>query len=219
MKLSKRAWDHSHHCIESIKRHPFNVELKNGTLPLETFGFYIEQDTLYLQDFAKCFAIIASKVPKEHMRSFLRFAEYALIAEQEVVHDFFRKTYQFKETKKITLATLSYTNYLLSLSALESVEVAIAGVLPCFWVYREVGLDIAKDAKANNPYSRWIETYSGKDFANSVNELIDIFDALQANTSEAIRLKMLDAFYKSCCLEWHFWNDAYHKYHFDASIM
>lgn len=31
-----------------------------------------------------------------------------------------------------------------------------------------------------------------------------------------MKIKMLDAFYNSVCLEWHFWNDAYNKTVFDG---
>ncbi len=216
MKLSKKAWEESSKIIEAIKSHPFNQELMQGTLARDKFAYYIEQDALYLQDFARCHAILASKVPLEYVRYFLRYSDCAFIAEQEVVHQFFRKTFNFQETGLLTSATLSYTSYLLRICSIESVEVGIAAVLPCFWIYREVGLDIAKYYDQHNPFARWIETYASDDFGVSVNEVISIFDALAKNTTNTTRQKMLEAFYKSACLEWHFWNDAYYKNVFDA---
>ena len=98
---------------------------------------------------------------------------------------------------------------------MEPVEVGIAAVLPCFWVYRDIGLYIAQSSANNNPYARWIEAYSSDDFSQAVNQAISIFDELGLQTTEAIRQKMLDAFYKSTCFEWHFWNDAYNQVVFD----
>jgi hypothetical protein len=69
---------------------------------------------------------------------------------------------------------------------------------------------------SNNPYRRWIETYASEDFGKSVEEAINIFDDLALNASPHIKQKMLDAFYKSVCLEWHFWNDAYEMRAFDS---
>jgi thiaminase/transcriptional activator TenA len=40
--------------------------------------------------------------------------------------------------------------------------------------------------------------------------MITIFDRLARQTSRHVRTLMLDAFYKSTCLEWHFWNDSYY---------
>jgi thiaminase/transcriptional activator TenA len=216
MKLSKKASEISANIYQAIVAHPFNQELMSGVLSRDKFAYYIEQDSLYLQDFSRCHALIAAKIPLQYVRIFLKHADYALIAEQEVVHHFFRKTFNFKETGLITPATLSYTSYLLKVCALESVEIAVAAILPCFAVYREVGLLIAKNSNANNPYARWIETYSGEDFGVTVNQAIAIFDELAEAANEATRQKMLDAYYKSICLEWHFWNDAYYLKRFDS---
>jgi thiaminase/transcriptional activator TenA len=215
MTLSKTAWTMSAKIIQAIENHPFNQELMRGTLASDKFAYYIEQDSLYLQDFARCHALIASRVSHEYVRCFLRYSDYTFVAEQEIVHQYFRDTFHFQESGLLSPATLSYTSYLLRMCSTEAVEVGIAAVLPCFWIYREVGMYIARHAGANNPYSRWIETYSSDDFANSVNEAISIFDALADKAADATRQKMLDTFYKSTCLEWHFWNDAYYKIAFD----
>ena len=219
MKLSTKAWQLSSDVFEAIIRHPFNQELMNGSLKQDKFAYYIEQDSRYLQDFARSLAIIASKAPLQYVRSFLRFADCAFTAEQEVVHQFFKRTFGFKETGLLTSATLSYTSYLLNICANEPVEIAVAAVLPCFWVYREVGLFIAQNSDPKNQYARWIETYASDEFGTAVEEAISIFDALGANATDATKQKMLDAFYKSTCLEWHFWNDAYYDGVFDRICM
>ena len=215
MKLSERAWGSCSEVIEAIKVHPFNQELMDGKLPMNKFAYYIEQDALYLKDFARSLAIIASKVPIEYLRDFLCFSESTFIAEQEILHKFFRRTFSFRKTKLLTSATLGYTSYLLNICSNKPVEIGIAAVLPCFWVYREIGLFIAKQSKRNNPYARWIETYTSDDFSSTVDKVIDIFNALARNTTDAVQNKMLDAFYKSTCLEWHFWNDCYSETVFD----
>lgn len=215
MKLSQQAWEKSAHIINAIKQHPFNQELMQGTLAPDKFAYYIEQDALYLQDFARCQALIAARAPLDYVRSFLRYADYTFIAEQEIVHQFFRTTFGFQATGKLTPATLSYTSWLLAVCSREPVEVAVAAVLPCFWVYRETGRHINSHANADNPFSRWIDTYSSADFDHTVNDAIHICDALAQKTSDDIRARMLDVFYKSTCLEWHFWNDAYHNAVFD----
>lgn len=215
MKLSETAWKKSEKIITAIKQHPFNVELMKGTLPKDKFAYYLEQDTIYLQDFARTLAQIASKVPVKYVRTFLRFSDYTFIAEQEVVHEFFRKSLNLCETGMITPATLSYTSYLHRIYTTEPVAVAVAAVLPCFWVYCEVGSSIAKESKSDNPYARWIETYASEEFATSLAEMIAIFEDFAKATTPEIQQKMVDSFYKSTCLEWHFWHDAYHQRVFD----
>jgi thiaminase/transcriptional activator TenA len=216
MKLSLKAWKISKEIYDAIIIHPFNQELMKGTLSKDRFSYYIEQDSIYLHDFARCHAIIASKAPFENIRQFLKYSEGTFVVEQEIVHQFFHQAFNFKKTNKLTLATLGYTSYLIKICSQEPIEVAIAAILPCFWVYKEVGLYITKHCNTdNNPYQRWIETYASKEFSDSVDEVINIFDELSLKTTEQIREKMLNAFYKSTCLEWHFWNDAYQMSSFE----
>lgn len=216
--LSDQAWQQAQAVIQAIHQHPFNRELSAGTLSLNKFAYYIEQDTLYLRDFARQLALIAARAPLPMVRDFLSFSEGALIAEQEVVHHFFRETFNLSASEKITPATLAYTSYLLQTGYSAPIEVAIAAVLPCFWVYRDVGLGIAKETASDNPYLRWIETYAGEAFDQTVNKAIACFDTLAARASDEMRAQMIDAFYKSTVLEWHFWNDAYHEVAFDGFV-
>lgn len=216
-KLSEIAWQKSSDVVKAIKLHPFNTELALGKLDRLKFAYYIEQDSLYLRDFARVLAMIAARGPLKFIRDFLSFSDVAIIAEKEVVHGFFREVFNLKETGKLAPATLSYTSYLLQTSATAPIEVAIAAVLPCFWVYREVGISIAnaKNIDANNPYLKWIETYSSEAFGTSVQKAIDIFDEVADSASDDMHQLMINAFYKSTVLEWHFWNDSYNKKIFD----
>jgi len=216
MTLLTKALDLSTEIIEAAKTHPFNQALQNATLSKAIFAYYIEQDSLYLQKFAQSHAIIASKVSVEYIQHFLKYATSAYIEEQEGVHQFFKRNFNLKNSGKMTPATLNYTSYLLSTCAIEPVEVAIAAVLPCFWLYREIGLLMVNDVEANNPYIRWVEAYASDEFSRGVNEIITIFNTLGEQASNKVQEKMLNAFYHSTCLEWHFWNDAYHQRVFDA---
>lgn len=210
MLYSRTAWKQALPLINAIKAHPFNQELMQGTLNHARFSYYIEQDSQYLKEFARGHALIAAKIDIEFVRTCIKFAENAFVAEQDIVHQFFKSTMNLTETGLLSPATLSYTSYLLRNCALESVEVAMATMLPCFWVYQEVGQMIAKASVRDNPYAHWIETYSSENFALTVKQAIDIFDQLALNANPATQQKMLKAFYTSTSLEWHFWNDAYH---------
>ena len=43
--------------------HPFLKEIKNGTLPVETFRYYLAQDYLYLEGFGRTVAMAMAKAP------------------------------------------------------------------------------------------------------------------------------------------------------------
>ncbi|MFI0348645.1 MAG: TenA family protein [Chthoniobacterales bacterium] len=211
MKLSKIAQELSSKKIEEIQLHPFHQEMKAGTLAKDKFAYYVEQDGIFLQGAAKSLALLASKVPVEYVQQFLCYSNDMFVAEEEVVHNFFKKAFNFEETGLIAPSTLSYTNFHLSTCALQPVEVGVAAMLPGFLVYHQIGLSLAKEVVPNNPYQRWIETYSGADFGNAANEVEHVFNSLAENTTEALRKKMIETFSHGVCLEWHFCNDCYNK--------
>ena len=47
----------------AILAHPFLTGLADGTLPEESFAFYVIQDALYLRDYARALAAVASRAP------------------------------------------------------------------------------------------------------------------------------------------------------------
>ncbi len=211
MKLSATAWERSLPVIHAIKKHPFNLELGSGSLCRNRFAYYIEQDTKYLDHFSKCHAILAARAPATHKHTFFHYADEEFMEEQAQVHAFYQQHFNLRQTNKTTPATIGYTNYLLRTVSREPFEIAVAAVLPCFWIYKEVGLSIAQVSKSDNPYARWIENYSRPTFGNSTNEMISVFDEISAFTTEDAHAKMLTAFHTSTKWEWRFWNDAYQQ--------
>ncbi len=208
MKFSEVLWEKIAPITQEIIAHPFNTELANGTLPLEKFQFYMSQDASYLIDFSRCLSLIAAKAPTvTWMHEFLNFSLGALIAERSLHKHFLPQEDRFHPSS----ATLSYTRYLLSTASLSSFEEGVAAVLPCFWIYREVGQSIAKRAHETNPYALWIDTYSSPEFSTATDSAIDIFDKVAENCSESTLNLMEKAFELSVYYEWHFWNDAYHR--------
>lgn len=208
-KLSETVWRKSERVYQDIINQPFNQELMNGTLSRERFCYYVEQDSFYLTNYANALAMIAARLQNiEHVKYFLE-ASLSMIDEQQNLHSLLKKEFDFKETGTLTLATLAYTSYLRYISAVEPLEVTIAAVLPCFWIYKEVGLHIARNSIYNNPFASWIRNYSSEKFALGVKKAIDIFDDISEQATKSIRQQMCDTFHKCVVLEWYFWNDAY----------
>ena len=87
----------------------------------------------------------------------------------------------------------------------------IAALLPCFWLYWDVGNAISRVAAPNNPYRAWIDTYADEGFGEAVKAVIAVTDKAAAGTTEAVRRKMATAFLRSSQWEWLFWDSAYQK--------
>ena len=87
--------------------------------------------------------------------------------------------------------------------------VLLAALLPCFWIYWDVGNTIARKTVPNNPYQAWIDTYSDDGYGDAVKRVIAATDRAAAGTTAAVRARMMTAFIRSTQWEWLFWDSAY----------
>jgi thiaminase (transcriptional activator TenA) len=212
MKFTDLLWESALPVYEKIQAHPFNKELKDGTLEVEKFKFYIYQDSLYLADFARALGQAAVRAgDSHHLLDFLQFAQNAILVER-ALHVSYFNAYDIQFTSGKAPGCFAYTNYLLATTAFESFEVAVAALLPCFWIYKKIG-DYIHAVQVNqthlNPYQNWINAYSGEEFAQSVSRALAICDEVAQNASEQTRQKMIEAYLTASRLEYVFWDSAY----------
>lgn len=213
-RWSDEAWEAALPVYAKILEHPFVGALADGTLPPERFRFYIRQDALYLDGYARRLAHIASRLTrKEHTEAFLRFALDGIEVERALHAQFLGGEHPLPE--EISPACLLYTS-LLDAQALAPVEVETAAVLPCFVVYQRVGESILARLKSGsdgeavkNPYRPWIETYADPSFAASAELATRICDELAAAAGDETRRRMTDIFVRCTRMEWMFWDSAW----------
>jgi thiaminase (transcriptional activator TenA) len=84
--------------------------------------------------------------------------------------------------------------FLISNTTHRSYEESIAALLPCFWIYQEVGLHIYKNAVPENPYQKWIDMYSGEEFQVVVKNAIDLTDRVAKDANFKQLKTMEEAF-------------------------
>ncbi|GAB3548087.1 thiaminase II [Spirosoma fluminis] len=209
MRFTDQLWQQIIPLYETTVSHAFVQELAAGTLPASKFQYYIQQDALYLTDFSRALAQLAVKASTP--ADILAFAEFAAnaIRVERVLHETYFALYNIQPETEKKPACFAYTNFLLAMTATQSLAVGAAAVLPCFWIYREVGKYIYGQAHPQNPYQAWIDTYAGDAFDQAVNQMLDLTERLASEASPAEREKMQTAFVQSSRLEWSFWNDAY----------
>ena len=127
-RWSDRAWEAAAPTFRRILEHPFVHELTAGTLPAEKFRFYIRQDALYLDGYARRLAHIAARLPrKEQTETFLHFALEGIEVERALHAQFLDGGHPSPE--EISPACLLYTS-VLDAQATAPVEVVAAAVLP-----------------------------------------------------------------------------------------
>jgi Putative transcription activator len=196
--------------MQAIYRHEFFAELGKGNLPEEKFVFYVQQGSLLLASYARAFALISAKLQNESdSASLLYFANQRLLAAREL-HGFFIKEYRIAREESKAPACQAYCSHLLERAALGSAAEGMASVLPCFWVYRQIGLYAIKQAGAENPYSKWIEHYSSKEYEQLVDKSVELTDRLASEVGDEERRRMFEAFIISSRYNYCFWDDAYH---------
>src|SRR5882757_3733723 len=215
MIFSHEAWEQGASVYETIRTMPFNAELAAGTLSEARFKHYITQDAHYLIGFGRALTLAAAKAhDPDRIVQFAKSAEGALVVER-ALHGSFLKQYgitpQVFAQTPLSPACHHYVSYLLATAYAEPYEVLLGALLPCFWIYAEVGRDILARAVAANPYHAWIDTYAGEDFHTAVRTMIATTDEAAITASPSLRERMHAAFRRAMQLEWIFWDSAYRQ--------
>ena len=211
--FSREAWDRNANIYETIRTMPFNAQLASGSLSEARFKHYITQDAHYLIGFGRALTLAAAKAPDpECVVQFAKAAEGALVVERALHGSFFKQygiTPQVFAQTPLSPACHHYVSYLLATAYAEPYEVLLGALLPCFWIYAEVGHDIHTRAAAANPYQAWIDTYAGDDFHAAVRAVIAATDVAAAGVAASLNARMHAAFTRAAQLEWMFWDSAF----------
>jgi thiaminase/transcriptional activator TenA len=213
MTFSKDAWNANKALYETIRTMPFNQALAEGKLSEDRFKHYIIQDAHYLIAFGRALAVAAAKADDpDGIVQFSEAAKVAIIVERALHADYFKRfgvSQKDFETTPLSPACHHYSSFLIATAWAEPYAVALAALLPCFWIYAEVGKDIHSRAAKGNPYQAWIDTYAGQDFHDAVNAVIATTDRVAAKQSPETIKAMHHAFTRATQLEWIFWDSAW----------
>src|SRR5256714_9594376 len=196
--FSRTACDRTAPIYAVIRRMPFNAELAAGALSEARFKQYITQDAHYLIGFGRALTLAAAKAPDpDRIVQFAKSAEGAIVVERALHGSFFKRygiTPDVFAATPLSPACHHYVAFLLATAHAEPYEVLLGALLPCFWIYAEVGRDIHARARPGNPYQAWIDTYAGEEFHAAVRAVIGAADAAAEHASPALRGRMHAAF-------------------------
>ena len=196
--FSEQAWQQTAPLRGAIHAMPFNAELAAGTLSRARFQGYIVQDALYLGEYSRVLALAAARGPDTAtLRSFAESALEAVAVEQ-ILHERYLTDFGIDPSDLARAEPspdcLGYTSFLLATAYHEPWEVLLAALLPCFWLYWDVGNAIARVAAPDNPYRAWIDTYADEGFGNAVKAVIGMTDTAAEGASTVVRQRMAKAF-------------------------
>ncbi|MEV0582254.1 TenA family protein [Nonomuraea sp. NPDC050310] len=208
--FSDDVWARTAKLLEAIHEHPFNTALGEGTLDRERFAFYIVQDARYLEAFSRALATLAVRAADPDEMAFWAQSAHGAIAAERTLHAGYIEEYGLTEADLAGVATsptaLAYSSWLQATALSAPYEVLAAAVLPCFWVYQDVGQSLVRRSTPSHPYRAWIATYADPAFEASVTQARLITDraALSGDTGA-----MTAAFVRATEFEYLFWDSAW----------
>ena len=213
--LSASLRDQSDRVWAGLHAHPFLRELACGVLPLEKFRFFIEQDVLYLPDFARCIAMGAAKSTTE--------AELGFFAKQLDGTINLELPNQYQVLEQVCRlgaadrggalgkapANVAYTSFLLGVAGQGGPLEIIAAILPCAWSYVEIAGRLAGDIADHPVYTEWVGFYLSDEVLELVGQMRASFDEMAQHASPGLRQRLAEIFTTSSRLEGAFWEMAY----------
>lgn len=204
---------------ESQLRHPFVRALGDGSLPRDVFRFYILQDARFLDELTKTFAYATTKTPDQDEMQ--RFGELLLntLAVEKALHQQYAVRFGMSvaEMARVPMSptNYAYTRHLLHISATGSLAALITSVLPCAWIYAEVGrhftATLGGPPAPDHPFAEWIATYSAPEFEAVGAWLRERLNLRAALLPEPELAALEDIFLTSSRYEWMFWDAAWRQ--------
>jgi thiaminase (transcriptional activator TenA) len=215
MTFTDELWWSITPTYDAILAHPFLTGLTDGTLHPDAFAFYLCQDALYLGRYAQALAVLGGRAPEAgDVAMFARHAAGAIEVERHLHESLLPQlgidpaTLAATEMAPVTLA---YTSYLLATVHGGSYVEGVAAVLPCYWIYWEVGKVLVRRGSSDPRYQQWIATYGGNEFGAVVQEVLDVADRLGARLEPAERTRAGQHFRVTSRYEWMFWDMGYRQ--------
>jgi thiaminase/transcriptional activator TenA len=210
-----RLWRSTEPIFGAILEHPFLTGLTDGTLPPSAFAYYLAQDAHYLRDYARALAIVGAKAPT-HAEAAMFGRHAAETAEVELaLHETLLPQLGIDPAELDAIpaspTTTAYTSYLLASGYGGSFAEGLAAVLPCYWIYQRVGEALVARGSPDPRYQRWIDTYAGEAFAETVAQVLAVADRAGTDLGAAEERRAHRHFVATARYEWMFWDAAWRE--------
>lgn len=206
---TQRLWNASRPIVLGTQSLPFIQGLADGTLQTDHFTAYQFQDFLYLNQYARALACLGSRAVDDRERAHWTTSAAGISQEEQSLH---RDWLSHHDTSNIETATspitAGYTDFLLARTCGEDYLVGAAAVLPCFWLYAHIGLQLVAYNREDHPFHRWLSTYGDAAFTQSTARAIAIVEHHMETASPELREQAARAFMTACQWELEFFDQT-----------
>jgi hydroxymethylpyrimidine/phosphomethylpyrimidine kinase len=195
-EIADEWWEHIGDVRTDIDDLPFVRGLGDGTLSREAFVWYLAQDALYLREYSRVLSEASRLAPTLLEQSFWAAAAHGAIATELQLHESWIPEGTMADVLP-SATTTGYLNHLLAAGSRGDYAVLVAALLPCFWLYHDVGTRLQLRSNPQHPYLSWLDTYADEGFAESNRQAIEIVTQTASRVDPAHRLAMRTAFLRS----------------------
>lgn len=173
---------------------PFVTRLGDGTLPREAFVEYLAQDAEYLHAYAEVLAGLADLADDPAERAFWTLGSAECLEEELRLH----ASWTGGSRVEPSPTCAAYVAHLRA-SVEAGYAEGVAAALPCYWMYADLGEQLATRAVDGHPYRDWLLTYGDPTFAEAARQARRITDRVAADpsTDASARERMWRAFQAS----------------------
>jgi thiaminase/transcriptional activator TenA len=213
MLFSKRLREAADASWQASFTHPFITGIADGSLPLDRFKHYMMNDAYYLACYAQVQALGAAKAPDLHTSSRMAVHVQGTYGAELSMHEKFSGMLGITDEERAAFqpapTAYAYTSHLLRAAYTGHFGDIMAAILPCYWLYYEIGERLQGATPEEPIYREWIAAYGGDWFRDLVQEQIDRLDRIAEGVTEADRTRMERQFLISSQYEYQFWDMAY----------
>lgn len=192
----------------------FLTGMGEGTLDRQAFLDYIVQDSLYLRDYLKAYAMALFKSQTlRQMQVFYSVLGYVNDGENATRLRYLSEaglTDDDVDTMEKKPACAAYTDFLLRVAREEDVPEIVMAVMPCMVGYRFVFEELLRRCPAvlEGPYAPLVRDYTAPEYAAACAEWTDFTNALCAPLPAERRAHLIDLFVQASAHELYFWQMA-----------
>ncbi|MBF4461979.1 MULTISPECIES: bifunctional hydroxymethylpyrimidine kinase/phosphomethylpyrimidine kinase [unclassified Rathayibacter] len=191
------VWEETRELRREIDELPFVRALGDGSLDREDFEWYLEQDALYLIEYARVLAVAAQRAPTTQEQVLWAESSASALAAEAQLH----RDRLGTRTAPPSSTTRAYLDHLLASCARGGYGEIVAALLPCFWLYADVGVRLSAANRPGHPYEDWLRTYADPAFVTATDRAIAVAEEAARRATPIERAAMRDAFLRSSAFE------------------
>lgn len=187
---------------ESIDSLEFITQLADGTLAPADFEYYLAQDAFYLKHYAQVLSEASALAPDLDAQRFWASSASQILEGELQLH----RSYLAEGSANPSSTTLNYVNHLAA--SKQSYGELIAAILPCYWLYQDIGKRLASANHEAHPYNKWLVTYASEEFDQATEQAINMVRVAWRKADADQRERMRLAFVRSSEHEVAFFDQA-----------